>query len=426
MFVVVNHTLTEEHPQDGQIPDSEEDEQENLKRGQRRLSPSLSPFGVEEWEEDQGRYRRSLSPSPDQVRALIARFALDYGPQGSGTSRCARKRKRSVSSASSLVVGPPSPASYGTLDNTKSRKRKRSVTWTSSQLDNPANQTKESTFKGLIIHKSRPQAMDFALEADRPPFRTKNTFRHIFWTDGSIIRQNAAGSVVWRSPPGFKSWDHRSFWVPFETPCTDLVEMFAISNALLLATYQVQESQSEVNSKNSQIEGGGQIQQPQLLHQVFVFTDSVGALTRIENEAQGRHSPAYCDEAHAIINYSSQLQSLGATLELHLVPGHSSVPGNERAHRVAKKAAQSLTESRGFSGPAERRHGPKPTDDQVLRPIKLADSQAISGKNSTPAIPHYDLQSIQDPALGSDDSTESIISWTPQWSADQKIRNRLS
>ena len=43
---------------------------------------------------------------------------------------------------------------------------------------------------------------------------------------------------------------------------------------------------------------------------------------------------------HNIIAKSVELQKLGVEIHLHWVPGHTNVPGNELAIRVAQKAQQ--------------------------------------------------------------------------------------
>lgn len=63
-----------------------------------------------------------------------------------------------------------------------------------------------------------------------------------------------------------------------------------------------------------------------------IYSDSTAALHRIGRCAQGD------GVALRIGNQARELQELGVNVQLHWVPGHMKIPGNELADRMAKQA----------------------------------------------------------------------------------------
>jgi ribonuclease HI len=169
--------------------------------------------------------------------------------------------------------------------------------------------------------------------------RTERTHHHIFWTDASIVfGACAAGAVVWKQPPSW-AWNSQGFHYPYLTQSTDVVEMFAIAHALKRAVDDIKQSLGDsVKDVNVQI-----------TQRVFVFTDSIAALTGVENEAQSDRVRSTSEQARTIIGYSVDLDNLGAKVELHLVPGHTGVPGNDRAHKAAYEAAKHAAAAAGIT-----------------------------------------------------------------------------
>lgn len=64
-----------------------------------------------------------------------------------------------------------------------------------------------------------------------------------------------------------------------------------------------------------------------------IYSDCQNALRRIGNSISGE-----AIIAQIIRNQAKELQELGDKAELHWCPGHSKVPGNELAYRLAKEA----------------------------------------------------------------------------------------
>lgn len=231
--------------------------------------------------------------------------------------------------------------------DTEPRKRKR---YPSADLDvAPLSKSKGplgqevSRFRGAIVCRSLKEAIDFAKSMGNGAPRTGQIHRHIFWTDASIVfRACAAGAVVWKQPPNWH-WQAEGFPYPYCIQSTDVVEMFAMAHALKRAI-------DEVEWLLGGISDGPQLQ---IRHEVYVFTDSVGALTQVKKDSLGYHTPQTCQQAHTIIDFSVKLHDLGVKVELHLVPGHNSVPGNVQAHRAAKKAAKSAAAAAGIFSPEQ-------------------------------------------------------------------------
>lgn len=295
-------------------------------------------------EEDRQRYQRSASLSPNESNKsrshqlspkepsippevppfrLLSERQINQKDQIGGTDTASRKRKRSLTPSSDKPV-LAAPASNALV------------------LSTPQNTEPKGAgrFRGIIGHKRAQEALDFAWKMENCVMKTGSTHRHIFWTDGSIVyRACAAGAVVWKQQPSWK-WMSEGFAYPYLTESTDVVEMFAIAHALKRAVDEVKQSLSDAG-KDLHLE---------ITHEVFVFTDSLGALTGVERDTleKGARVRITSEQAHTIIKYSIDLDNLGAKVELHLVPGHSGVPGNDNAHAAAYAAAQHAAAKAGI------------------------------------------------------------------------------
>ncbi|KAJ5381937.1 uncharacterized protein N7496_004365 [Penicillium cataractarum] len=280
----------------------------------------------------------SAYPVVPPFRLASERLSLQQDPV-QDKDKASLKRKRPPEPAPTTSSEPP----IEDKDN-ESLKRKRShePAPASSKPETPGP-AKICRFQGVIEHRRWEEAMDFAADMGDCELSTDKVHRHIFWTDGSIVQGAcAAAAVVWKQPPSSK-WMTEGHPYPYLTQNTEVVEMFAIAHALRRAVDEVRQARSRVT-------GGPHLQ---VTHEVFVFTDSLGALNSIKEDAWGFHTLGKCEQAHTIIDYSIELRSLGARLELHLVPGHSNVPGNMEAHRAAKKAAHHTADQAGITSNEE-------------------------------------------------------------------------
>ena len=67
---------------------------------------------------------------------------------------------------------------------------------------------------------------------------------------------------------------------------------------------------------------------------VWTFTDNQAAIMRVANLKPGPGQ----ETAVAVAKASNALKALNSTITVQWVPGHTNVPGNEAADRLAKKA----------------------------------------------------------------------------------------
>ena len=70
---------------------------------------------------------------------------------------------------------------------------------------------------------------------------------------------------------------------------------------------------------------------------VVIYSNCITVLRRI-----GNHMPGGGVVVQNIITQSIKLKRLGVEVQLHWVPGHRNIPGNELADLVAKKARQPM------------------------------------------------------------------------------------
>lgn len=294
--------------------------EEERKRYER--SASLSPNELKKFRSHQPSPKDSSLPPEIPPFRLPSERQMEQKDQIEESSTGSRKRKRSTT-----------PASEKSTSNLSMSDVLVSLT--------PPNPKPEGSarFRGVITHRKADEALDFAWRMEACKIRTDRTHRHIFWTDASIVfGACAAGAVVWKQPPSW-AWKSQGFHYPYLTQSTDVVEMFAIAHALKRAVDDVKQSLGDpVKDVNVQ-----------MTQRVFVFTDSIAALTGVENQALSDRVRSTSEQARTIIRYSVDLDNLGAKVELHLVPGHTGVPGNDRAHKAAYKAAKDAAAAAGIT-----------------------------------------------------------------------------
>ncbi|KAL5393283.1 hypothetical protein DPSP01_000108 [Paraphaeosphaeria sporulosa] len=145
-----------------------------------------------------------------------------------------------------------------------------------------------------------------------------DTSRVVFWTDGSAAGSRHSGrprgfAVTWRrsTATGWGRWEAMGFQVQGELPDSDSMETLAVMKTIAKAYDLAREI-------------------PGQLKAVAIYTDSTSAIrvARNLNHPLGLH----------IIRKACMLTKLGLKLSLHWCPGHSGVPGNELADKIAVMA----------------------------------------------------------------------------------------
>jgi hypothetical protein len=196
--------------------------------------------------------------------------------------------------------------------------------------------------------ENRDEAKRFAWKTAKLPCRSEKVNRIVLWTDGSVVKNCGAGSVVWKRPPDYQVWDGQGFPLPYQTNSSTLTELFAIGHALEIAVDQLKELQGLASQAFCDEGHDVQIQPG---YRVFVFTDSSGALDVLQDGRPKRRASAelWDDYIHKCVKHHSELRRLGADVQLRLVPGHNGVPGNEEAHRLANTTARSVAIDRGVN-----------------------------------------------------------------------------
>lgn len=104
-------------------------------------------------------------------------------------------------------------------------------------------QGRSEGYKGFILVGNRDQAKTFAWMMAMLPCRSEKVNRIVLWTDGSVVKNCGAGSVVWKRPPDYQAWDGQGFPLPYQTNSSTLTELFAIGHALEIAVDQLKELQ---------------------------------------------------------------------------------------------------------------------------------------------------------------------------------------
>ena len=177
-------------------------------------------------------------------------------------------------------------------------------------------------FAGDIVIQERVSAMTQALsEHTQDGPSRKEPGRHAFHVDAAVSRENILTglAVVYKSDrqDGASPWTARGYRIYLALEQQD-AETWAIWQALQCVLEKVQADRESEKPRN-----------PYSL--AVVYSDCKGALYRISNNSGEV-------EVQLIIRQSVELKQLGVDVQLHWVPGHRNVPGNELADLVANKA----------------------------------------------------------------------------------------
>lgn len=165
-----------------------------------------------------------------------------------------------------------------------------------------------------------------------------------FFVDASVRSGCAAVAASWRVPnSGTGEWEGQGTEVPFPCEDSEVAEIFAIGNAMVLSIKKIQSCASQASASR-------------LWQVVLIFSDSDGAVQRIQrydtktgvgafaSAQRETETPRFKEVLDFVIVSSQALSRLGTRIKLYLVPGHSGVPGNVAADRLAYKTAKLLAD----------------------------------------------------------------------------------
>lgn len=188
-------------------------------------------------------------------------------------------------------------------------------------------------FSGKVVNNlNRTVAKKLASDMLEMPLYKDGVYYYIFWTDGSFQRVNTCNkggaAAVWFDSTRHEwySWREKP---PYGETTSNDTELLGIGIALRKASSFIAKFQQDypaiINAR----------------HEVFVFTDSSACLQLIPRA----HFYPLCKQwareslLTDILEASALLKQLGANIQLHWVPSHSGVIGNEVADREARYAA---------------------------------------------------------------------------------------
>ncbi|KAJ5090242.1 hypothetical protein N7532_008926 [Penicillium argentinense] len=238
-------------------------------------------------------------------------------------NRPGRRAARRIAAAGTSSLPPPPP----------SARAPPYIAWAKSVPD----------FAGTVIVHQGPgtklrkiSAGDLAQATESMPLEENGQVRHMFFTDASVAGRSSsplepmgrwpALAVVWRSPR-YPRWNGQAFPGSGRTADnTGVLELEAVGKALQLAYSRVAGDQREHRHS----------------HLVLVFTDSQTAIDRLS-------LVPFAPDVKNVQHWGQRLVDRGAELELHYVPGHRDISGNEVADQLAKAAANCLADGRSLS-----------------------------------------------------------------------------
>lgn len=210
-----------------------------------------------------------------------------------------------------------SPSSFQTIDI-----HERVIMEQDSEFD-----TKHNAFVGQIQIQDRLSAMTQALsEHARDGTRRKEPGRHSSHVDASVSREYSMTGIAvvhkshrqdWAS-----SWTAKGYRI-HEALDQEDAEEWAIWQALQLILEKV--STDRVHAKPHDP-----------CSVAVVYSDSKPALDRIAKATS--HDDVAPVVTRKIVGQSRELYRLGVEVQLHWVPGHRKIPGNELADLVSKMA----------------------------------------------------------------------------------------
>ncbi|KAJ5673223.1 hypothetical protein N7507_002350 [Penicillium longicatenatum] len=240
-------------------------------------------------------------------------------------------------------------------------------------------------FSGTVVNDlNRFVAKRLASEMLDTPLYKDGVYHYIFWTDGSFLSPNngsyGGAAAVWLDP-GCLEWHAVREKPPYLPTNSDDPELLGIVLALSQASSFIAKFQRT---------------HPSILdarHEVFVFTDSSASLHMI---TRAHLTPLYTDLVRdpllaKILETGAALKRLGVHTQLHWVPGHSDVLGNEIADREAKKAAYGKDIGRQVSS------------GQWIRPSSVSISRTTDRTTSHTTRKHEEIITRVNALLRGDD-----------------------
>ena len=177
-------------------------------------------------------------------------------------------------------------------------------------------------FEGDIVIQKRLDAMARALsEHTQNDPRLKEPGRHSYYVDAAVSREDGLTglAVVYMShrQESASPWTVQGYRMHIALEQND-AEAWAIWQALQLV---LDKAKADRDSEKP----------PDPCYLAVIYSDSKSALHSISSNSGGV-------KVQEIIRQSVELKQLGVGVQLHWVPGHCNVPGNELADLVSKKA----------------------------------------------------------------------------------------
>ncbi|KAJ5507180.1 hypothetical protein N7527_009323 [Penicillium freii] len=199
-------------------------------------------------------------------------------------------------------------------------------------------------FHGFVFHVDGEIAKEIARNIHKLPVSTTVHKRLIYFCDASIRSTCGAAGVVWQKSFGSSKWTGMGFHYPESTVSSATFELFAISCTMQMAIDDINTDRGTV-VQNQPVDTALFQQHSahtfshlhNLTKEVFIFTNDWNALRRIDGTLAYDPEGDMACHVEAISTHSKTLSELGVHVELHLSPGHSAVPGNNAADRVAKR-----------------------------------------------------------------------------------------
>ena len=184
-----------------------------------------------------------------------------------------------------------------------------------------------NTFAGTIVKQDVLNAMEQALtEHTKNGTSRLETRSHSYYVDAAVSSQyELTGlAVVCKTHRDYESspWAVQGFQINQALGSTD-AEIWVILQAMRNVRQQVQADRRELGQDICAV--------------TVIYSDCLSALERIE-----KVSLSHQGVTKMAIKESIELRRLGVDVQIHWVPGHRSVPGNELADRVAKIARQPI------------------------------------------------------------------------------------
>lgn len=147
--------------------------------------------------------------------------------------------------------------------------------------------------------------------------------RFILWSDGSVRNTGGGIAIVWQNSLIGDGWDYQFFLLDKKF-CSNTAEFFAIYKAVKRAIKVCQQ-----NDRMSKI---------------IIYSDSQSSLSTIRDyhtrSASRRMKFPRQLELAEIKAHVKELSNMGIAVVFRWVPGHSQIPGNERADVISNEASK--------------------------------------------------------------------------------------